>query len=180
MKLGVVAALLLWGSLAQAQRAAWLRERLDVEWVVGAGGWRGSIGNDARAPGFDAVAGGGEVVLGLDVGAGVAIVGDARVLGGEAAGSSRTYFEAVASPAVQVRLARARLRAGPAVGEILWRDEAAVLVGGFLAASIDLFPLGGRLSTTVSLRLDADADVGAKTFLPDSSLALAVGLGFRY
>ena len=55
------------------------------------------------------------------------------------------------------------------------------IVGGFVAGSIDVFPLGaGRLSTTVSLRFDVDADVGATTFLPDASVALALGLGVRY
>ncbi|HEX6838452.1 MAG TPA: hypothetical protein VF334_17870, partial [Polyangia bacterium] len=76
----IVAALVLVPSLARAQ-AAWLRDRLDVEWVVAAGGWRSAMGaSDARSPGFDALAGGGELVLGLDVGAGLAVVGDGRVL----------------------------------------------------------------------------------------------------
>jgi hypothetical protein len=177
----VVAALLLLApSVAQAQ-AAWLRERIDVEWVVATGGWRSAMGSsDARSPGFDALAGGGEFVLGLDVGAGLAIVGDGRVLAGEA-GGTHTFFEALGSLALQLRLGRVRLRAGPTAGQARWRGDQATLVGGFVAGSIDVFPLGnGRLSTTVSLRLDMDADVGAATFLPDASAALALGLGVRY
>lgn len=176
----VVVAFLLAPSLARAQ-AAWLRDRLDVEWVVATGGWRSAMGaSDARAPGFDALAGGGEFALGLEVGAGLAIVGDGRVLAGEA-GGAHTFFEGLGSLALQLRLGRVRLRGGPAAGQAKWRGDQATLVGGFVAASIDVFPLGsGRLSTTVSLRLDIDADVGATTFLPDASAALALGLGVRY
>ena len=176
----VVAALVLAPSLARAQ-AAWLRDRLDVEWVVAAGGWRSAMGaTDARSPGFDALAGGGEFVLGLDVGAGLAVVGDGRVLAG-AAGGPHTFFEGLGSIALQLRLGRVRLRAGPAAGVAKFRGDQATLVGGFVATSIDVFPLGpGRLSTTVSLRFDLDSDLGATTFLPDASAALALGLGVRY
>ncbi|HEX8951564.1 MAG TPA: hypothetical protein VF945_06945, partial [Polyangia bacterium] len=132
------------------------------------------------SPGFDALAGGGELVLGLDVGAGLAVVGDARVLAGEA-GGAHTFFEGIGSLALQLRLGRARLRGGPSAGQAKWRGDQATLVGGFVAASIDVFALGpGRLSTTVSVRFDLDADLGATTFLPDASAALALGLGVRY
>ncbi len=176
----VVALVVLVPSLARAQ-AAWLRDRLDVEWVVAAGGWRSAITQtDVRAPGFDALAGGGEFVLGLDVGAGLALVGDGRVLAGEA-GGPHTFFEGLGALALQLRLGRVRLRAGPAAGQSKYRGDSATLVGGFAAGSIDLFPLGpGRLSTTLSVRLDVDDDVGATTFLPESSVALALGLGVRY
>ena len=176
----MVAMLMLVPSLARAQ-AAWLRDRLDVEWVVAAGGWRSAMGaTDARSPGFDALAGGGEFVLGLDVGAGLAVVGDGRVLAG-AAGGPHTFFEGLGSLALQLRLGRVRLRAGPATGVAKFRGDQATLVGGFVATSIDVFPLGpGRLSTTVSLRFDLDSDLGATTFLPDASAALALGLGVRY
>jgi hypothetical protein len=177
--LSAIALLALSPSVARAQ-SAWLRERLDVEWVVAAGSWRVAAGSDVRAPGFDALAGGGEVVLGFDVGAGLAVVGDGRVMAGEA-GGAHTFFEGLGALALQIRLGRARLRAGPAAGQATWRGDTATLVGGFLGASIDVFPLGGgRLSTTVSLRLDVDGDVGATTFLPDASVALALGLGVRY
>ncbi|HEX6838736.1 MAG TPA: hypothetical protein VF334_19295, partial [Polyangia bacterium] len=136
--------------------------------------------SDARSPGFDALAGGGELVLGLDVGAGLAVVGDGRVLAGEA-GGPHTFFEGLGGLALQLRLGRVRLRAGPAAGVAKYRGDEATLVGGFVGVSIDVFPLGpGRLSTTVSLRLDMDGDAGAATFLPDASAALALGLGVRY
>jgi hypothetical protein len=176
----LVAAMLLAPAVARGQ-AAWLRDRLDVEWVVATGGWRSAITQaDARAPGFDALAGGGEFVIGLDVGAGLAVVGDGRVLAGEA-GGPHTFFEALASLALQLRLGRVRLRAGPAAGQEKFRGDVATLVGGFAAGSIDLFPLGpGRLSTTLSVRLDVDADVGATMYLPEGSVGLALGLGVRY
>jgi hypothetical protein len=177
----VVAAVLFAPSLARAQ-AAWLRDRLDVEWVVATGGWRtATSASDVQAPGFDALAGGGEFVLGLDVGAGLAVVGDGRVLAGEAGGGGHTFFEALGSVALQLRLGRARLRAGPAAGQARWRGDVATLVGGFIAGSVDIFPLGpGRLSTTVSLRLDFDGEFGQVAFLPDATAALALGLGVRY
>lgn len=176
----IVAALVLAPTVTRAQ-AAWLRDRLDVEWVVAAGGWRSAMGaTDARSPGFDALAGGGEFMLGLEVGAGLAVVGDGRVLAGTA-GGPHAFFEALGSLALQLRLGRVRLRAGPAAGQARYRGDQATLVGGFVAGSIDVFPLGpGRLSTTVSLRFDLDADVGAAAFLPDASAALALGLGVRY
>ena len=175
----VAAAIVLAPSLAEAQ-AAWLRDRLDVEWVVAAGGWRSAASaGDQRAPGFDALMGGGEFVLGLDVGAGLAVVGDGRVLAGSS--FDHTYFEGLGGVALQVRLGRVRLRIGPTAGESRWRGDVATLVGGFAAGSIDVFPLGtGRLSTTVSLRVDVDADLGVTTFLPESSVALALGVGVRY
>jgi hypothetical protein len=165
---------------ARAQ-AAWLRERIDAEWVVGVGGWRVSLGDDQRAPGFDAIAGGGELVVGLDIGAGLGVVGSGRVLAGKAGDSASTYFEALGGVALQARLGRARVRVGPSAGLVSWSGDTATLLGGFVAGSIDLFSLGGgRLSTTIDLRMDLDFDLGAKSALPDESLALALGLGLRY
>ena len=175
----LLAALTLWPRRAAAEVPGWLRERVDAEWVVGAGGWRTAIAGDVHVPGFDALAGGGELVLGADVGAGLAVVTTGRALVGQVSGAG-TYLEVTGGAAVQLRLGRARLRAGPAAGFVRWR-ETATLVGGFVAASIDLFSLGGgRLSTTISMRLDIDDDIGAREMLPDASVALALGLGLRY
>jgi hypothetical protein len=175
-------ALALMPATAQASPgAAWLRERINLEWVAGSGGWRSSLGPDVRAPGFDAFAGGGEVLVGLDIGLGLGIVFSGRVLAGAVSGVT-TYVEGLGSAGVQLRVGnRVRVRAGAAAGQARFRGDMATMVGGFLAGSIDLFPLGGgRLSTTLTLRLDLDGDVGAQTYLPDQSLALALGLGFRY
>jgi hypothetical protein len=179
--LALLPALLLPATAHAAPGAAWLRERINLEWVAGAGGWRSSLGTDVRAPGFDAFAGGGELLVGLDIGLGLGIVLTGRVLAG-AVSNVTTYLEGLGGVALQLRLgARARIRAGAVAGQARWRGDAATLIGGFLAGSIDLFALGGgRLSTALTVRLDIDADVGAQTYLPDQSLALAVGLGFRY
>jgi hypothetical protein len=164
-----------------APGAAWLRERINLEWVVGSGAWRSSLGNDVRAPGFDAFAGGGEVLVGLDIGLGLGLVLTGRMLAG-AVSSVTTYLEGLGGAGVQLRVGnRVRVRGGVAAGQARFRGDSATLVGGFLAGSIDLFALGGgRLSTALTVRLDLDADIGAQTYLPDQSLALAVGLGFRY
>jgi hypothetical protein len=164
-----------------APGGAWLRERINLEWVAGAGAWRSSLGTDVRAPGFDAFAGGGELLVGLDIGLGLGLVLTGRVLAG-AVSNVTTYLEGLGGVGVQLRLGnRVRIRAGAAAGQARWHGDAATLVGGFLAGSIDLFALGGgRLSTALTVRLDIDADVGAQTYLPDQSLAFAVGLGFRY
>jgi hypothetical protein len=164
-----------------APGAAFLRERINLEWVAGAGGWRSSLGTDVRAPGFDAFAGGGELLVGLDIGSGLGLVLSGRILAGAVSGAT-TYLEGLGGAGLQLRLgSRARIRAGAAAGQARFRGDAAALVGGFLAGSIDLFALGGgRLSTALTVRLDIDGDIGAQTYLPDQSLAFAVGLGFRY
>lgn len=176
MKL-VVLALVLFSSLAQAeQRARWLREHALAEWAVGTGGWRTGIGVDVRAPGFEQVGGGGELTAGLEVTGGVGLFASGRVLAGGG------YLEGLAGIGVQLRVSeRVRLRAGPAVGQATLGGDRAVMVGGFAVGSIDLFPLGGgRIATALSLRVDVDSMIGARTLLPDSSLGLSAGLGLRY
>jgi hypothetical protein len=164
-----------------APAAAWLRERVNLEWVTGAGGWRSSLGTDVRAPGFDAFMGGGEMLVGLDMSPGLGIVLTGRVLAG-AVGGTTTYLEGLGGVGFQVRVgSRVRVRIGGAAGQARFRGDYATLVGGFLAGSIDLFALGnGRLSTALTVRLDVDGDIGAQVYLPDESVAFAVGLGFRY
>jgi hypothetical protein len=93
-----------------------------------------------------------------------------------------------------------RLRGGAAAGQLRAGIPAslrnggpseiqAITVGGWLAASVDLFALGGHIATTISLRLDVDGLLGlpapppsggSARVLPDQTLALALGLGFRY
>jgi len=165
---------------ADTRSARYVRERGTLEWVTGAASWRTSIGNDARVPGFEAVMGGGEIILGLDVYATLGVFVSGRFLGGTERG--RRYLEGIGGLGLQLRVNDwVRLRAGAAAGQSLMPDDQAVLVGGFLVASIDLFSLGnGRVAFALSLRLDIDAMVGAATTLPDQTLALALGLGLRY
>jgi hypothetical protein len=177
----LVAALVLGAPAAWAEGAsAWLREHAMVEWMAGTGAWRVSLGQDDRAPGFSALAGGGEVSIGLDINAGVGLVASGRVL---AVGIGKDhYLEGLASLGPQVRVSdRVRVRAGAAAGQAVFGDERTALVGGFLVGSFDLFALGGgRLALALAVRLDLDAHLGERAALPGQSLGLAAGLGLRY
>ncbi len=179
--LALVAAIAL-SSVASADTrgSRWIRERGTLEWVTGAASWRTSLGTDPRVPGFEAVVGGGEILIGLDLYSGLGLILTGRFLGGVERGAR--YLEGLGGLGLQLRVNDwVRLRAGAAAGQALMPDDTAVLVGGFLAASIDLFSLGsGRVAFTLSLRLDIDAMLGATTSLPDQTLALALGLGLRY
>jgi hypothetical protein len=166
-------------SAASGAGVAWLRDHADLEWVVAQGGWRSSLGNDQRAPGFSVFAGGGELCAGLDIAFGLGVVAVGRVLAG--AGGGYSYFEGTGGAALQLRVSRVRVRLGAVAGQVSYGDDSATMVGGLLAGSFDLFSLGGgRLSTALTARLDVDGNLGARVRLPDESLALAIGLGFRY
>ena len=169
---------------ADTTGARWLRERGSIEWMVGAGGWRTGLGLDPRATGFQAVAGGTEVVLGVDFMPAVGVFLTGSFLAGEVAGSptSDPYFEAMGGAGIQLRPSDAVcVRAGPAAGRAISEKDNATLVGGFLGASLDLFSLGsGRLSLALSARLDVDAMLGSRSELPGESLALTAGIGLRY
>jgi hypothetical protein len=175
-----VALLIASSASGDARSSRWVRERGTLEWVIGAGSWRTSLGADPRVPGFDAIVGGGEILLGLDVYSGLGIIIDGRFLGGVERGAR--YLEGLGGLGLQLRVNDwVRLRAGAAAGQALMPEDTAVLVGGFLACSIDLFALGPtRAAFTLSVRLDIDAMIGAAKTLPDQSLALALGLGLRY
>jgi hypothetical protein len=159
-----------------AERGTWLRDHFTGEVLVGAAGWRTTIGVDTNAPGFNTVGGGGELNLGLEVGSGFAIFVSGRVLAGGG------YLEGVAGLGVQLRLSdRVRLRAGPAAGQLLVDGLTAVIVGGYLAGSIDLIPFGrGRVAFSIAVRFDVDGLVAGSPRLPDTSMALSAGIGLRY
>jgi hypothetical protein len=170
-------------ALADTSGARWLRERTTLEWMAAAGGWRAALGTDQRAPGFQGLGGGTEVVVALDIWGPLGLALDGRFLGGLE--NNQKFLEATGGLALQVHLSDSvRLRAGPAAGELYAGDETGVLVGGFVAVSVDLFALGGRVAIAFTLRLDADAllftSPVAQTHLPDSTVALAIGLGFKY
>lgn len=183
-------ALVLCGSVGVAQAdttaARWLRERGSLEWMVGSGGWRTGLGLNARVPGFQAVAGGTEVVLGVDLIPAVGVFLSGHFLAGEELGQAPTpnnrYFEAMGGAGVQVRPSDTIcLRIGPSAGRAIAEHDSAILVGGFLSGTIDLFSLGsGRLSLALSARLDLDAMLDSVRDFPGESLALTVGLGLRY
>ncbi len=165
---------------AEPRPSHWLRQHGSAELVFAAAGIRAGIGTDTIAPGFDAFAGGAELDAGLEIGSGVGIVASGRVLAGSQAGNN--YLEGLGALVVQVRVSETvRLRAGPAAGQATLGSDSAVLVGGYMAGSIDLFALGsGRLSTALTVRLDVDAMLGARKLLPDRSLGFSLGVGVRY
>lgn len=165
---------------AEPRASHWMRQHSSFEWLIGEAAFRSGLSVDTHAPGFDAFAGGGELSVGLDVYSGLGVVLNGRVLAGFQAGNH--YLEGLGDVGLQLRVSETvRLRGGPTVGRCTLGDDAALLVGGFIATSIDLFALGaGRLSTTLGVRLDVDAMIGAVRLLPDRSLSLALGVGVRY
>jgi hypothetical protein len=167
-------------SVRAAPSSSWLREHATMEWMAGTGGWRCSLGLDNRVPGFSALAGGGEVTFGFDITTGVGLVASGRVL---AAGFGKDhYLEGLGSFGPQLQVSeRVRLRGGVAAGQLILGDDRAILVGGFLVGSFDLFTLGaGRLAVALAARLDLDGHINAAGALPGQSLGLALGLGIRY
>ena len=168
-------------SSARADKSAktWLRDHLLFD-LAGTGGWRSGLGLDERAPGFESLIGGGEIVLGLEITAPVGIFTDGRIVAGGLGGN--LYLEGLGGAGVQVHVARLlRLRLGATAGQASLAGDRAILVGGMLAGAIELFPWGhGRLATELLLRLDLDAHLHAHKSLPDQSMALALGVGFKY
>jgi hypothetical protein len=76
---------------------------------------------------------------------------------------------------------RVRLKASPAAGQLTVAGASAVLVGGFLAGSVDVVAFGGgRVAATIGLRFDVDGVVNGDKTLPQASIALALGVGLRY
>jgi hypothetical protein len=168
--------LLLTATAGAAERGHWLRDHFSGEWVVGAAAWRTSIGVDTNAPGFDKPAGGGDLYLGLEVGGGFSIFASGRVLAGS------DYLEGLAGLGLQLRVSdRVRLKASPAAGQLTVAGASALLVGGFLAGSVDVVAFGGgRVAATIGLRFDVDGVVNGDKTLPQASIALALGVGLRY
>src|SRR5437763_1759352 len=104
MRALVLAVLLLGAAHAQADTrgARWMRERGSFEWMTASGGWRTALSNDSRVPGFDALGGGTELVLGLDVYGPLGIVLTGRFLGGAQRGGE--FLEGLGGAGLQLRL----------------------------------------------------------------------------
>ncbi len=142
--------------------------------------WRVAFGQDARAPGFDAVTGGADLATGIEIGNTVGVLAGGRIRAGRASGES--YLEASGDLAAQLRVGdRLRLRLGVNAGRAWLADGNSPLVGGFAAFAIDLFSFArGRLAATLVIRLDGDAFTAADPRFPDGSIALCGSLGGRY
>lgn len=154
----------------------------------GGPGWRVSFGQDARAPGFEAVTGGADVLQGLEVNHAVAIVIGARIRSGTVgrgpAVASDSYLELAGDLGAQFRLGeRARVRAGLDAGRA-WLDGTrlgATLVGGWIALGLDLFAFArGRAATALTVRFDVGGFPDGNERFPGATIALCGGLGGRY
>jgi hypothetical protein len=182
----LVAALLLSATTHAAEpRRPFILDRGSVEIILGQAGWRTGVSPDEDNPGFRVLGGGSEVVLGLDIVPGIGIIVSGRVLA--APRLSGTYIEGLAGVGAQIRLSDwVRLRAGIASGQArLDRKgsptDAAILIGGFIVASVDLFRLvRGRAAVEAMLRFDVDGHLLAGETFPRESVALSGGAGFRF
>jgi hypothetical protein len=147
----------------------------------GVAGWRVAFGRDERAPGFQAIAGGGQVAFGSEVTGGFGLLGGARGLVGRA--GNQRYLEVTGTFILQLRIGdRVRMRLGGEGGEV-WFDGGqggrAVLLGGWLGATIDVVTFR-QSAIVLAPRVDVSGFVAALPQLPDLSLAFSVGLGVRY
>jgi hypothetical protein len=176
-------AVLLGAATASAERGSsdWMRERLIFEWLVGTGGWRTSVGGDTQSPGFDTLAGGSEVTLGLEAVGPVGFFANGRFIAGSRLGG--LMYEGSGGIGVQFHVAeRVRLRVAASAGQLHVERPSLLegtMVGGYLASSFALFNAGRYLSGVLAARLDIDGILGPKD-LPASSLALAIGIGLYY
>jgi hypothetical protein len=149
-----------------------------AEGTVGPG-WRVALDQSDRAPGFQALSGGVEVLAGVGFGA-LGVVAGARFRGGSESGP--LYLELDGALAMQIFLGeRARARIGAEAGWSHLPGLDVPLVGGFLALSLDLASFaGGRAALCLAIELEMDTFVTAHEELPTGSAALSGGVGFRY
>ncbi len=150
--------------------------------LTGGAGWRTSLGADARAPGFDAITGGVDALVGLEFGGSAAVIVGGRLHGGTSGGAR--YLEAAGDLGAQLRLGeRVRLRAGFSGGEgwIPSHASSATMLGGWLAVSIDVLQLAaGNMALTFMARLDVGGFLGAGPDFAIGTMALCGGFGLRY
>lgn len=164
----------------ESNAIVWLREHFVGEWQVGTGGWRTAIVSTGDAPGFETLAGGGEMSLGFEVRPGLALVGNGRFLVGRHAG--QLYMDGKGGLAVQLQAnQRVRVRIGLTGGQLRDGPIRGVSYGGFVAIGVDLVQFrDGRSAMIFAARLDIDGHTGSPPSIPEATLALAVGLGLRY
>lgn len=144
-------------------------------------GWRVAFGRDDRAPGFQAIAGGGQVAFGSEVRGGFGILGGARGLVGRA--GNQQYLEVTGALILQLRIGeRVRMRLAGEGGEV-WFDGGqggrAVLLGGWLGATIDIVAIR-QSAIVLAPRVDVSGFLAQLPVLPELSLAFSVGVGARY
>ena len=163
----------------EAAPPSWLAQHGLLEGSIDAG-WRVAFGNDARNPGFSAVTLGGELLVGLSVGAGFGVLvgGHGRV--GSTDGGS--YDELAGSLGAVLQVAeRVRLLLGGDVGRA-WLDmpaRSSLFAGGWLASTIDVLSLG-RGALQLCIRLDLVNFIDNIPALPLVSVSFGGGIGARY
>lgn len=170
---------------AAEPRRPFIIDRGSVEIVLGVGAWRSGVSTEEANPGFSVLGGGSEIVLGIDIVPGIGLIASGRVVA--APHLSGTYVEGLAGLGAQIRVSEwVRIRAGVATGQArLDRAgksvDSAVMLGGFVVASVDLFRLTrGRAATEAMIRFDVDGHLVAGTTFPRESVALSGGVGFRF
>lgn len=142
-------------------------------------GWRTSIDSSDRAPGFQAVAGGGELFVGVAWGwVGLAAGGRARA--GSASGTS--FVEAGGDLALQLLLGeRVRLRLGADGGRGWSGPDSSWFLGGFAEGTLDVVQIrGGRAAVVFCLRIDVDDYLTDNPRFPLLSTGIGAGFGMRY
>lgn len=153
--------------------------------LIAQAAWRTGVSSDRANPGFSILGGGSELLLGLDVVPGIGIIASGRVLASPRLGG--VYVEGLASLGAQIRVSdRVRIRGGVSAGRArLDRDgqptDYVTLIGGFLAASLDMFRFArDRAATELALRLDADGHLDPGTTFPHESISLSLAAGIRF
>jgi hypothetical protein len=168
-------------ALAAAGPARAVDVRVSAE-VTGGPGWRVAAGQDPRAPGFNALTGGADALVGIAIGNVAGIVVGGRIRAGTEGDDS--YLEATGDLGGQVHIGdRVRARLGANAGRA-WIQGTAIpawMVGGWTALSFDLVTLAaGRAAIALALRLDVGAFPGAGQRFPTATFELSGGLGGRY
>lgn len=149
--------------------------------MTGGPGWRTSVGQDPNAPGFNAITGGLDLLVGLDLAGAVGVVTGGRVRAGSSGGAR--YLEVSGDLGAQLHLgegvrARAGVNAGRAYVEGI---GSSLLVGGWVAVAIDLYALAtNRVAVALAVRLDIGGFPGGGDAFPAGTLGLTAGLGWRY
>lgn len=180
------------GSAVAGDASRYLAEHVAFD-VSGVMTWRAAWADD-RSPGFQALGGGGEVLLGLELDNSFGVLLGGRVLSlshvTPTAPSSGTFLEGSGEVLGTFRLSNlVRIGLGGQVGRF-WRccgedaatDLSAIVYGGFVRIGLDVLPIQSlprALVLHLRLGLDGMHPVSATTQLPNRSLSLALGFGLR-
>jgi hypothetical protein len=186
----------LWAGLfgaraASAAPAAWLADHIAFD-ISAIGGWRAAWADD-RNPGYQILAGGGEVNLGLEFDNGFGFLLGGRVLFGPTVGpeGSNLYADATGQLMAQLRVADVRIALGASVGRLFrcctsdvdTPQTSSVLAGGFVRLGFDWLSRNATLPRALGfwlrIGIDGHPDTGSDSLLPNTSMNLMIGWGLR-